>query len=546
MKRFPEAFTSLGASDLFIDYIKQKHVTRFYDVHVPVSQRSFELKSEAFEHAPALSRSKLSDALMSFNADFNPSPQSIEAILALKNERTFTITTGQQLSLFGGPVYTIYKILTAIGLAAHLSARTNMRVVPVFWLADEDHDFPEVRRFSFPGGDAAYHNVSVRQEAGSAGHALGKHHIDTSVEEAISHIYKQAGPGRISDLTARLLSFWQPGTSWRTAFARGIMEVFGKHGLVLAGSDDNVLKQQSADIWHHALRHQGKITSALKQQSAALEAAGYHAQAEVSESSLFYHHPEKGRVKLPFEQGKWHFPDAGALSPDAAVEHVKHHNLYRRLSPNVFLRPVLQQYMLPNIGYAGGPAEVAYHAQMKPVFEHFGLPMPVILSRFSGTVVEPSIARAASALPFEFREYKQAGHVLIKRYMENHTAFKPGQFFEQWRAESRRLMEQRADQVAELHDSLKTSAYSTQRRIEHDLAGLEKKVKQRLKIQEETQIKRIKRVQQHLFPQQSFQEREYGWLYFINAYGTTWLDQILADFGRKPFLLLQKHHYILL
>ena len=259
MKKLPETFSNLGASELFTDYIRQKRITEFYEAHTPVSQRSFELKAQAYEHAPALSRERLSDALMRFNADFGPSQQSIEAILALKNTDTFTLTTGQQLSLFGGPAYTIYKILTVIGLARHLSEKSGLRVLPVFWLADEDHDFAEVRNFSFPTGDARSFRVGVSPSQGESGQAMGRHHIDASVEQAISDIYAQAGPKRITALTKRLLGFWQPGTSWRTAFARGIMELFGKYGLILAGSDDAGLKEETADVWHHALRHQGEF-----------------------------------------------------------------------------------------------------------------------------------------------------------------------------------------------------------------------------------------------------------------------------------------------
>ncbi|MFW6347635.1 MAG: bacillithiol biosynthesis protein BshC, partial [Cyclonatronaceae bacterium] len=228
------------------------------------------------------------------------------------------------------------------------------------------------------------------------------------------------------------------------------------------------------------------------------------------------------------------------------VDYVKKRNLYAQLSPNVFLRPVLQQYMLPNIGYAGGPAEVAYHAQMKPVFEHFRVPMPVILSRFSATLIEPSIARAAKALPFEFGTYRQPAHVLINTYLNERAALNPEGFFAEWRQSSRELMEQRLGPLAGLHDSLKTSTLSTQQRIEHHLSELEKKVREQLKEQERVQIKRIKRVQQHLFPGQSLQEREYGWLYFINAYGTDWMEDVLEAMRQKPFLLLQKHHYLFL
>lgn len=546
MKRSSETFSDLGASKLFTDYIRQKSVTAFYDAHTPVSQRSFELKAQAFEHAPVLPREQLSDALMSFNAAFNPSKKSIDAILSLKNKDTFTLTTGQQLSLFGGPAYTIHKILTVIGLARHLSRKTALQVVPVFWLADEDHDFAEVRSFSFPGGDITPGKVSVSGHAGQRGQAMGRHQIDASVEQAINEIYAQAGPQRISALTRRLLSYWRPGASWRTAFAQGIMELFGGYGLVLAGSDDEILKQQSAAIWHHALLHQERISEGLHEQSAALEKQGYHAQAAVSDSCLFFHHEQHGRIKIPFKDGKWHFPDQEPMNPETAVAYVKEEGLYSRLSPNVFLRPVLQQYLLPNIGYAGGPAEVAYHAQMKPIFEHFGLPMPIILSRFSATLVEPAVARAANALPFTLRDYRQPAHVLIKQYLNERAALHPEGFFAEWRRSSRELMLQRLGPLEEIHDSLKTSTLSTQQRIEHQLAGLEKKVREQLEEQEATQIKRIRRVQQHLFPQESLQEREFGWLYFINAYGTAWMDEVLSDFEQKPFLLLQKHHYLFL
>lgn len=544
MKRFPAEFTDIGAPGLLTDYIRQKQITEFFDVQIPISPRSFEQKADAVRQSGGLPREQLTELLMQYNADFQPSAESINAILALKNENTFTITSGQQLSLFGGPVFTVYKIITTIGLARYLSSATSCNVVPVFWLADEDHDFDEIRSFSFPSADLKVNTARVNADASTKGFAAGKLCVNESIEQAIEQLYKQAGPLRITKLSKELLSHWKPGDSWREAFAKGIMRIFGDYGIILAGSDDEAIKKASAPVWEKLLKHQPDITSALENQSLELMELDYTPQVTINKSDLFWHHPENGRLKVPFEDNNWHFPADKQLTTDQAANYVEEHQLYGKLSPNVFIRPVLQQYLLPNIGYAGGPSELAYHAQMKSVFRQFDVEMPVILPRLSATLIEPSINRICKSMPFGYTSYKQAEHELISQYLNKSSSLDSDAFFEQWIQETRGLMEKRLPDLAAIDETLKTSACSTQQRIEHELSSLKEKLRRHLKEKEGVQIKRIRRIQHHLFPGQSLQEREYGWLYYTNLYGTNWISELLAEFERKPFMMLQKHHYI--
>lgn len=544
MKRFPAEFADIGAPGLLTDYIRQKQITNFFDVQIPISPRSFEQKAKAVRNSGGLPREHLSELLMQYNADFQPSAESINAILSLKDENTFTITSGQQLSLFGGPVFTIYKIITAIGLARYLSSATSFNVVPVFWLADEDHDFDEIRSFRFPSADLQINTAKVHAEASQKNFAAGKLRLNGSIEQAIEQLYKQAGPLRISKLSKDLLSHWKPGSSWREAFAKGIMHIFGDYGIILAGSDNEAIKQATSPVWETLLKHQPEITSALEDQSLKLMELDYTPQVTINKSDLFWHHPENGRLKVPFEENNWQFPPDSQLTTEEAASFVENNQLYGKLSPNVFMRPVLQQYMLPNIGYAGGPSEVAYHAQMKQVFRQFNVEMPVILPRLSATLIEPSVNRICKSMPFGYTSYKQAEHELVSQYLNSSSALDSDAFFEDWRQESRALMEKRLSQLSAVDETLETSAGSTQQRIEHELSSLKEKLRKQLKEKESIQIKRLKRIQHHLFPGQSLQEREYGWLYYTNMYGTNWIRELLSEFERKPFMMLQKHHYI--
>jgi len=273
-------------------------------------------------------------------------PALHSAIEKLAHPTTFTVTTGQQLGWLTGPLYTILKAIHAIQLARELEAlfAGKYQFVPVFWLASEDHDASEVVQAEIGWGKV------LRYEGRFRG-PVGRHRIETAFPTEAQALALQA--------------YWVPGHAWEEAFRGAMQALFRGTGLVWLSGDDPVLKAQAAPLWQKEVQH--KPTYAAHQLAAAyLRALGIRPRLHAKAINLFW---------LSDTERRYPTPDEEALLQEAA------YTAPERLSPNVLLRPLYQEYLLPNVAYVAGPAEVAYWLELTPVFSAFGIEMPVVYPR---------------------------------------------------------------------------------------------------------------------------------------------------------------------
>jgi len=481
---------------------------------------------------------------MEFNAPFNPGKQTIENILSLRREQVFTIVTGQQLCLFGGPLYTLFKTLSVISISAHLRQQAGLHVVPVFWMADEDHDYDEIRFSDIPGKNHSLEHITLGSDH-SPQAAAGKRVLDEELSGVLDQLAGANGKRAVvtQDLL-KLLSDWQPGRQWKEAFGRMMLRLFGHHGLVLAGSENKAIKEAVAPVLDKTLQHHSRINELISTQTRKM-AESYHAQAATTGSHLFWHDERMGRTKLDFSPDGWTLPpDNQQLDPQQAAVAVAENNSYHRLSPNVFLRPVLQEYLLPNLAYVGGGAELAYHGQLKPLFEFFGLPMPLLLPRLSATVVEPAIQKAMKAFDFELTDYRRPARELHREWAETSSAYLLEDEFTRWQGQLNQLFEDRNEYIKSIDETLTTSAESTKVRMRHELDTLRTKVVRAVKLKEKTQVGRITRVHNSLFPQEVLQERKMGFIYLYAAYGPEFADKLLEQMSENPLEFIRRHQII--
>ncbi|MCH8557275.1 MAG: bacillithiol biosynthesis cysteine-adding enzyme BshC [Balneolia bacterium] len=541
----PVNYSELGFSRLFTDYLNENEEAHsFYNGRSPFQVGSFLKQAKARGIQSGVGREELSDLLMKFNAPFNPGEESIRNILALKDKDTFTVVTGQQLCLFGGPLYTLYKTVSAIALAKHLSEKTSLKVVPVFWLADEDHDFEEI---SFTNAFSKDHELIKAGIPSTAfeGHSAGRLQIDEHTEQAKSLLAEILGASsdQFKEVN-KLISDWTPGAKWRTSFGRMMMKLFGSHGLVLAGSDDSGIKNALSPVLKKSIAEAAQIYDKLESQSSAV-GDKYHVQAVVSESQFFWHDEKEGRVKIPFESGKCKLPGlTGSLSDIDASEYISEHGLWEKLSPNVFMRPVLQEYLLPNLAYIGGGAELAYHAQMKSLFAHFEMEMPLLLPRLGATVLDYGTKRVMKEAGFPFTDYKRPVRELQRDWVTEFAGYEVNETFEKWERELQKLFAEKEPYISDLDKSLGKSAKSTQVRIEHELESLRKKMIRSVKNREEVQMSRIRRIGNTLFPNGVLQEREVGFVFVIAAHGRVFSDSLVNIMAEEPFRFMKAHQII--
>jgi bacillithiol biosynthesis cysteine-adding enzyme BshC len=373
-------YAATGAfSGLLTDYLAQKPaLTPFYHRFPELASFPAQLEEKKASYSPEARQRLVADLRAQYAELGGEVPPAVAAHLALlARDTTFTITTGHQLNLFTGPLYFVYKIITAIKLSQELKAAyPEYDFVPVYWLATEDHDFAEINHFQLFGKT---HSWAGPTEGTSLGGPVGRLPLAGLQEELLSQLppevpaaFRDAytGSATLSEATRRLTT-----------------TLFGEHGLVCLDADRPALKQALKPLLTKELKEQFS-NQAVQATNAQLTAAGYKPQVYSRPLNLFFLTDEGKRERLE--------PDA---APGADCTQVTVRGTARchsqaellalanaepeRFSPNVVLRPVYQEILLPNLAYIGGGAEVAYWFQLKDVFAALGVPYPIVLPRNS-------------------------------------------------------------------------------------------------------------------------------------------------------------------
>jgi bacillithiol biosynthesis cysteine-adding enzyme BshC len=375
-----------GLSRLFLDYAERREaLTPFY----PASAYSTEWMTTRPVLPPA-GRETLCDLLEQQNRSFGAADPVFENIARLRNGAG-AVVTGQQVTLFGGPLFTILKAATTIRKAKDASIAGNPHV-PVFWLATEDHDLAEADHVTFPDRHELK-TLHLAADPGS-GSAAGKVILGKSIEDLLAQAAEILGPGPLLD---QLSACYREGQSLGQAFAQFISQTFAAQGLVVMDASSRAFHALGSDVLRQAIVRADELRVALNDRDQQLAAAGYHSQVLVPAlSSLLFLFDSNTGARVPLRRtadGGWHaarqsYSTAELLAIlDAEPE---------RFSPNALLRPVFQDSILPTAAYVGGPSEVAYFAQSQVLYERIlGRTTPV-LPRLSATLIEPAIANLLS------------------------------------------------------------------------------------------------------------------------------------------------------
>lgn len=528
LKNIP--FSELPFSKLFIDYISgNTGVSRFY--HYPCREQDV-FKKKCAESEFNIDRNRVADFLVSFNKQFSGNDAVFNNIEKLREKDTQAVVTGQQLTMHGGPLFTVLKILSAISLAKKLKKKLNREVIPVFWLADEDHDFEEINHIRIPGTDD-YNTVVY--ETDSAEKRISDLYLDKElVNEFNNEVFELLdGTDFSSKLQAEISNCYKPGVSLNDAFATWIMKLFDHHGLVLCGSNNEEVKALSTDLMKKSVTHSSGIKKQVEYISSELEQEGYHAQVQVYQSNLFHISDKGKREKISVTGNTWQ-TDSREWTKEELTDEIENHPAH--FSPNVFLRPVIQDTILPAIAYVGGPGEIAYYAQMQPIYEVFNKKMPVIWPRYSATIAETAISRILNKLPFSFPEYNQRIEDLEKSYVMQTEKADPEPVFGKWKGEIKELEKEKSRFVREIDASLGPAVGKATAVYFSELDKLKGKLYRSLKEQESVQLNRISKIKQNLFPGNVLQERQIAFIYFMNKYGPDIWDKLYDElYNTDPF-----------
>ncbi|HEY3038330.1 MAG TPA: bacillithiol biosynthesis cysteine-adding enzyme BshC [Pyrinomonadaceae bacterium] len=513
---------------LFLDYLSDPTALReFYPEAVRFHH---ELPSRAPEVLAAhrTDRNSLCQALQDMNAAWGAGKETLKNIELLRDADCLAVVSGQQAGLFSGPLYTIYKALSAVKLAGCLTQR-NTKAVPVFWIATEDHDFPEVAKAEFIGRDCKLARVEVPQDLHREGQPVGRVVIDSSIEAIVNQLLELLPSSEFTaDLDSLVREAWRPGRSYGEAFARMMTSLLGRHGLVLLDPLDRRLKVLAAPLYASAALRAGEIATAIEVRSSRLVEAGYHAQVTPSENAfpLFIHDASGARHALTRSSGgKYSTRDADEAY---TVEQLSNLALAHpeRFSPNVTLRAVVQDYLLPTIAYYGGAAEIAYFAQTDEVYRLLERPITPILPRSSLTMIERHTGRVLERYGLTLVDLFAGPENVLKRVVEEHlgadTARSFGRTEDTVNSELDKLREQLRSIDPTLGDALETG----RRKINYQLEGLRTRFHRAQMARDEAAHRQLQRAFDQLYPNKELQERHINITSLLARHGRYVIDWI--------------------
>lgn len=449
---------------------------------------------------------------------------AIEAAGVLRQPDSVAIVTGQQAGLFGGPLFTLLKAITALRLAARVREEHDVPAVAVFWIDAEDHDWDEVSSCGLLDADLSLRSVSVGNPPGAHDGPVARVHLDDAVTAAIAELESILPSTEFtSALLDELRRAYRPGAGMADAFGAWLESVLGPKGLVLFDASDPAAKPLVAGVFARELERAGESARLAATAGATLTSRGYHAQVSpaADSASLFYLDGRRAPIRragADFQAGD------RTVAREALVAEAREHP--ERFSPNVLLRPLVQDTLFPTACYVAGPNELAYLAQLGDVYEAFGIPMPLVHTRASATIVDANAMKFLTRHDFPLESLRAQDEAALNQLLEAQLPPR----IEALLHETGSLIEERLGELATaitaLDPTLEGATRSTLSRMQDDLKKLHGKIIQASKRKNDTLRRQYHHAQAQAFPGGHPQEREIGYVYFLNKYGPLLVDRL--------------------
>ena len=480
-------------SNLVIDYLAHDEKLKPFISDFPTID-SFEKQIAEKQNCP-VNRQVLVSVLKEQNKEFNLTVISNNNIDLLFSQDAFTVTTGHQLCLFTGPLYFIYKIISIINLAEELKEKYPINnFVPVFWMATEDHDFEEIKSINLFGKKV---NWESEQEG-----AVGKMKLN-GIAEIIQQLEAKLGDNEhANNLIELFRNAYLNHATLADATRYLVNELFGKYGIVIIDGDDKKLKNEFVSVMQNDILD-NSYKSIIEETSGRLS-DNYKAQAFFRDINFF---------KL--SEGKRELITT-------AIPEIEIKNNPELFSPNVLMRPLYQESILPNIAHIGGGAEVAYWMQLRDVFTNEKIPMPLLVLRNSAMLISDKQNQKISSFGFKIEDVFLNEHQLQKNFVLNQD-----KSFVSLASEKSDLEKLYKNLLGTTTDvGMQNSINSFYTKQLRQLAQFEQKLIRIEKQKHENAISQISKIKSQLFPQNSLQERFDNFIPFYLKEGENFIEML--------------------
>lgn len=501
-------------SKLIVDYLDEKQDLKpLYHRFPKLENFKAQIEEKAADFSNE-SRSILVAELEKQYLNFEISQTTSNNLKLLNHPNTFTITTGHQLNLFTGPLYFLYKILSTINLCKELkSAYPTYDFVPIYWMATEDHDFEEINYFNFKDSKIKWN----RESNGPVGRLS-----TTGLQDVLEHFSSQLGSGENADYLKELFrkSYLNyPNLADATRFLAN--ELFKKEGLVIIDGDSKVLKKQFISYAKEELLHQ---TSFKKVSESNLLLEAYKIQVNPREINLFYIEDDS-RERILFENNRFKINNTliEFSEPELLAELENHPE---KFSPNVILRPLYQEVILPNLCYIGGGGEIAYWLELKSNFDYNKVPFPILLLRNSVVLATEKQLKKAANLGLTWADLFLNQDELINSKTKEYSQFTID--FSEQKEALKKQFEKLESIALQTNNSFLGAVKAQETKQIKGLENLEKRLLKAEKRVHSDILERITLLQNELFPNQSLQERKANFSEFYEAFGSEFITKLGA------------------
>jgi bacillithiol biosynthesis cysteine-adding enzyme BshC len=525
-----------GFTTLFLDYLRNSPETRPFYRHHFLDASGYQAVMDTIA-ARQPDRKTVGEVLREQNNAFGSDPLAFENISLLEKPDTFAVVTGQQVGLFGGPLYTVFKTVTTLKLARLLKTRyPDKNFVPVFWVEGEDHDFAEMNSVGvldpdgkpvtveyLPGGIMPERNVG----------AVGEIAFDSTLSQTLEALRTALQKTEYTDsLMQRLGECYTVGRTFNQAFVAWMNTLFKEQGLVFITPSHPRLKEILSPIFVKELTEFPRASQLVIGQSAELEHK-YHAQIKTKSINLFMFHKGGRYLIEPREhdfslKGTRHF-----LSKDEMVRIARESP--SQLSPNVVLRPIAQDTLLPTVAYIAGPSEIAYHAQLRPVYDYFGVTQPIIYPRASASFLEERVKRITEKYSVDIIDFFKDKDGITARVVEEISNVKLDQVFGDADRQIQDAMHQLKFGLSEVDPTLVGALENVNQKIKTNVNLLKGKAVEAQKRRNETAVRQIEKTVDALLPAGSLQERENNVSYYMNKYGPEIIRWLMRELEVESF-----------
>ena len=431
------------------------------------------------------------------------------------------VVSGQQVGLFSGPAYAIYKAIAAVRIAKDLTEQ-GVDAVPVFWMATEDHDLDEVRRTTF-FNDGKLIEFELPQGAGK-GAPVGRVPLGAEVEALQQSAVVSLGGEQGGDLATLLKECYRADETYGSGFGKLFSRLLKHAGLILLDPLDLRLHQLAQPLFSRAVEERDAIDEALLRRDKQLEQAGYAPQVKVtSRSTVLFHISRDGRQVITDGEGQFQ-SGTRTWNKEELLDAVRGEP--ENFSPNALFRPIVQDFLLPTVAYIGGPSEISYFAQSEVLYRHLLGRMPVMLPRPGFTLIDAKAQRLLKQYGIDVEQVWEGPQELGKRMSAASIPENLATLLQENGAEIQKRLKQWSDAVAVLDPTLKTAVETAQNKIEYQAEKLQQMIGRALDRKTGTVAAHQEFLSNLIYPHKTLQSRELCFLPFAARWGQSAFDEI--------------------